>query len=284
LGHPIPAELRELSWHEHLLGCGGCRELMEREEALEELLATLPAPRLSPELARRVLERLREVQEALGDLDALLALDREAEAPAGLAGRVLASLVSERGLVRGALSDDELLDALLDRDPAPAAPAGLAERVLAGLSPASSMPGPDDRLEVLLDRDSAPVVPTGLADRLLDALEDHRFPARRPLVLRLVTSHWIAAASLVAASLLIAIFALRRPGEERQEPDHLALSEPPPGMLEVFDVLAEDLLFEGDLLAGEAGLDVDLSLSLGSREEVLMEYEFPEPASEEAGG
>ncbi len=275
-GRPAPAGLRELSWHEHLLGYGECRELLEREEALEELLATLPTPRLSPELARRVLERLREVRRGLGDLDELLALDAGAEAPGGLAHRVLIALEEER-----TPTVDERLDALLARDPAPQIPHGLSERLLSGLAPALMEARADERLDALLARDPDPLVPAGLAEGVLDALEDQRFPLRTPFVLRLATSRWAYAA---AAGLLIAAFALWRPGADAPTADHLALSEPPPGMLDLFDVLSEDLLFEDDLLEGEDGLEVDLSLSLGAREEVLMDYEFPEGPSEEEGG
>ncbi|MDP6538005.1 MAG: hypothetical protein QF903_03620 [Planctomycetota bacterium] len=275
-GRPVPAGLRELSWHEHLLGCGDCRELLEREEALEELLASLPAPRLSPELARRVLERLRVEQEARGALDALLELDPAVEVPAGLGGRVLDSLASQ-----SALSEDERLDLLLASDPQPQAPAGLAVRLLEGLAPARAQAAADARLDSLLARDPAVVAPVGLAEAVLHSLEDERFGAPRPLLARLLAPPFLAAA---AAGLLIALFALRRPPGVEPEPDHVALSEPPPEMLELFDVLAEDLLFEDGLLAGEVGLEVDLSLSLGAPEEVLMEYEFPEALSEEEGG
>ncbi|MCB9914947.1 MAG: hypothetical protein H6828_07330 [Planctomycetes bacterium] len=99
-GRPQPERLTRLSWHEHLLGCAPCRDLLEREEALEDLLATLPEPKLPPDLARRVLLRLG----VDAGLDALLDLDA-AEAPAGLAGRVLAGVRAERAL-----------DALLDLD------------------------------------------------------------------------------------------------------------------------------------------------------------------------
>jgi hypothetical protein len=312
-GRPVPAVLQELSWHEHLLGCGECRELLEREEALEELLATLPTPRLSPELARRVLERLREVRRGLGDLDELLALDAGSEAPGGLAHRVLIALEKERtptvderldallardpapqtphGLSKRLLAGlapelaqaeaDGRLDVLLARDPAPQIPHGLSERLLSGLAPALREARADERLDALLARDPDPLVPAGLAEGVLDALEDQRFPLRTPFVLRLATSRWVYAA---AAGLLIAVFALWRPGADAPAADHLALSEPPPGMLDFFDVLSEDLLFEDELLEGEAGLEVDLSLSLGAREEVLMDYEFPEGPSEEEGG
>jgi hypothetical protein len=120
-------ELNSLSWHEHLLGCGDCRALLEAEEALETLLESLPKPHLPPQLAQRVLARLRrgaETREAA--LDRLLDLDRQAGAPDDLARRVLAGLQSER-----AQPADARLDALLERARAVDVPADLAQRVLA---------------------------------------------------------------------------------------------------------------------------------------------------------
>lgn len=113
--------LRSLAWHEHLLACGDCRALLEEEEALEGLLATLPRPRLEPGLVQRVLARLADAR-AAEELDALLGRDRVEPAPSGLAGRVLAGLRAEADL-----------DALLDRLPEPRPPVGLAGRVLARL-------------------------------------------------------------------------------------------------------------------------------------------------------
>ena len=46
LSPDTPAELTTLSWHEHLLSCESCRELLREEEALEVLLASLPLPSL----------------------------------------------------------------------------------------------------------------------------------------------------------------------------------------------------------------------------------------------
>ncbi len=122
-------EWTHLSWHEHLLGCGDCRALLEAEEALEILLASLPEPRLPPQLARRVLARLRSAHEARESaLDRLLELDPQARAPRGLAGRVLAGLEEERA------QPDPRLDALLERARAVEVPAQLAQRVLAHLA------------------------------------------------------------------------------------------------------------------------------------------------------
>jgi hypothetical protein len=135
LGRPSQQGLLELSWHEHLLACGECRALLEAEEALEILLATLPDPRLPPRLAARVLSRLRVSAE--GGLDALLELDSEVAAPDRLAARVLAGVrAGMRADAQASLphrTPDERLDALLDLDRDVAVPAGLSARVLNGL-------------------------------------------------------------------------------------------------------------------------------------------------------
>jgi len=109
-------ELQPLAWHEHLSVCPECRSLLEEEEALEHLLASLPEPKLPEALADRVLSRLRE-EHTTANLDTLLELDHLNE-PEGLTGRVL----------------DELeLDRLLARVPEVEAPAGLSARVLTAL-------------------------------------------------------------------------------------------------------------------------------------------------------
>jgi hypothetical protein len=126
LGGPphAPVEsLRALSWHRHLLQCASCRDLLAAEEALEGLLATLPAPRLPAGVAARVLARLAEEREA-AELDRLLDLASAARAPEGLARNVLARLEEERQATA--------LDRLLELDAAPV-PSGLAKRVLAAL-------------------------------------------------------------------------------------------------------------------------------------------------------
>lgn len=131
-GIPEGVELTRLAWHEHLMSCERCRALLAAEDALEAVLESLPRPALPPDLAARVLSRLRPAREtqALDDaaLDQLLELGR-VEAPAGLARDVLTALRPRRE----ASARDDALDRLLERVPAPAAPAGLAARVLAGL-------------------------------------------------------------------------------------------------------------------------------------------------------
>ena len=111
--------LQRLEWHEHLRACVDCRALLESEQALELLLASLPEPRLPREVAERILARLRAARG--GDrLDALLELDRAQDAPEDLARRVLTGLAGERarsrtGSATGAATDvDARLDRLLD--------------------------------------------------------------------------------------------------------------------------------------------------------------------------
>jgi len=130
------AGLTSLSWHEHLLGCADCRTLLEAEEALEALLATLPEPVLPPALAQRVLARLARARGERA-LDELLERGAELAVPAGLAGGVLAALRPQR--------DEAALDRLLDRLAPPEPPAGLARRVLRGLEPQRARRAPAGR-------------------------------------------------------------------------------------------------------------------------------------------
>lgn len=125
-------ELTALSWHEHLLGCADCRALLEAEEALETLLATLPQPALPPDLTERLLVRLRSLDE--GALDELLEQDQvgHVEAPENLASDVLAALRPHRGAAADERTE-RALDRLLDRVPAPEPPEELTDRVLRGL-------------------------------------------------------------------------------------------------------------------------------------------------------
>ncbi len=242
IGRPSPSRLAELSWHEHLFACGECRRVLEVEEALETLLASLPEPHLSPVLRDRVLARLRAERR----LDTLLALDEAVAPPADLARGVLARLAQERHAAA-----DTRLDRLLELDRA-AAPAGLAQRTLASLK---------------LARRAAPRTPT---------------VPRVPTLTRRSTGArvgWFAAA---AAALVLAAWiwwpdrtaptpgtpvvvegppgvepdlvpiAPRGPVEVVQEPDPLvdpdAFVEAEPELLEVLDVLENwDLLMAGDV-------------------------------------
>jgi hypothetical protein len=116
-----------LAWHGHVIHCAQCRDLLAEEEALDELLRSLPEPRLPRALAERVLSRLDGVRQGV-DLDRLLELSRPEPAPARLAENVLARLHRERRL-----------DRLLDRLPAEV-PKGLERRVLANLALARRKP------------------------------------------------------------------------------------------------------------------------------------------------
>lgn len=128
-GRASSASFGELAWHEHLLGCAACRALVETEEALDELLASLPQPQLPPELAQRLLARLEPVR---GDvtLDSLLERGDEVAVPGALASRMLAKLDSARAAQR----ESARLDALLSRLPEPQVPAELSQRTLARLT------------------------------------------------------------------------------------------------------------------------------------------------------
>ncbi|MEM7305237.1 MAG: hypothetical protein AAF682_01140 [Planctomycetota bacterium] len=134
LGQAHVERLRELAWHEHLLGCASCRSLLDAEEALEALLASLPEPRLPDGLTQRLLARLAQEREAA--LDGLLDLN-DIDVDPGLANSVLAGLAP----ARNRSAELARLDALLDRVPAPVPPAGLADGVLAGLA-AERRPAP----------------------------------------------------------------------------------------------------------------------------------------------
>lgn len=126
-GRPAPERLVELSWHQHLFTCAECRALLDAEEALESLLASLPEPRLAPEVRERVLARLSISRQEEG-LDRLLDAALAEAPPAHLARNVLAGL-AVRGAV-GARADE--LDRLLDLDVVEA-PAGLSTRTLSAL-------------------------------------------------------------------------------------------------------------------------------------------------------
>jgi hypothetical protein len=205
-GEPSPASLTSLGWHEHLLGCAACRDLLAVEEALEYLLASLPDPQLPDHLVPRVLTRLRETREeaqrSAARLDHLLetgdasAVGSPNTAPQeNLAGSVLAGLA---------------LDRLLERQPSEPVPVGLAERTLAGLAAGRQRLAIQARQEAaldrLLDRVPAPTPPAGLVTLVLDELDGERFgaqPLERATPLRLVRSP--LGASLAAAALLAAL-------------------------------------------------------------------------------
>jgi hypothetical protein len=122
-GRPMRERLTDLAWHEHLFACADCRAVLEDEEALESLLASLPEPRLAPAVRQRVLARLRFAREEEW-LDRMLDRAASDAPPANLAFGVLAGLARRRA--------EERLDRLLDLDQVEV-PAGLAGRTLASL-------------------------------------------------------------------------------------------------------------------------------------------------------
>lgn len=250
-GLPMPEELTVLGWHEHLLSCEECRALLEREEALEELLATLPSPKLPPDLARRVLLRLRE---APGGLDSLLEL-AGVEAPAGLAERVTAGLRAERAL-----------DALLDLD-AVTVPEGLTERVKDGAA-----------LERLLDLDREPVAPAGLAARVLEGLERERRPApvvRRFRVLR-SPLFYAAAAAVLAMVTAVALWRSRDRTLDPGRDDRVVVDERT-------EELDSELLANLELLVDETWIEPGEDLALLLYDELEVEDEVLLAFQEEEG-
>ncbi len=135
-GRPAEGKLAWLSWNEHLLTCADCRELLEKEEALEALLASLPDPRLPAPVLRRVLARLRRERAEEVRLEGLLdAIGGGVRVPEGLAAGVLAKLADERRDPAEAK-----LDALLEVDRFIPAPEGMSARVLAALASARRAP------------------------------------------------------------------------------------------------------------------------------------------------
>ena len=189
LGGPgSAAELQPLAWHEHLLGCEACRELLTREEALEALLATLPEPGLPAELRERVLLRLKGARDDSA-LDRLLALDRIEPQP---------DLHLE---VAAGARERAALEGLLDLDPQPTAPAGLAERVAAAARARA-----DAELDHLLELDPDPVPPPDLPALDISATAAARRPALRRLRLVQAAPRYLAA----AAAVLLRVVAAQR--------------------------------------------------------------------------
>ncbi|MFT5287454.1 MAG: hypothetical protein ACI8TQ_003640 [Planctomycetota bacterium] len=142
-GLPDPEKLIPLSWDAHLLGCEDCRELLQAEQALELVLASLPQPKLPPDLNSRVIERLRRERE-------------------------------------GAHNHAFDLDAVLEGAPDPVMPANLSERILRGVESArneqlASSQKADDQLDALLNLVSSPKAPTNLSASVLDAVDAERW-------------------------------------------------------------------------------------------------------------
>ena len=254
---PTSADLTSLSWHEHLLGCEDCRELLRAEEALEELLSSLPQPALPPHLALRVLQRLRSARRELG-LDDLLELDEELASPSGLSDRILAGLVTERG----GDDTDRKLDRLLDRNIVEA-PAGLAGRVLSGLESERTAPS-GHTLDELLETQEVQV-PVGLAGRILSRLEPHRAPAPIPFFERRVVRVVTALAAGVVA--FVGAYVTTLPDPKPLNGDGTSVAIADPELLEDYYVLDN----WGLLMAED--VDVLLATSMDVADEAVLELE-----------
>lgn len=92
--------LDPLRFHEHLLACPSCRQILDEEQALEALLSTGPSVAWPADLAERLLVRLRSAR-ADERLDALLGQWPPPVPPDGLATRILRGLREERSPVDG---------------------------------------------------------------------------------------------------------------------------------------------------------------------------------------
>ncbi|MDF1839359.1 MAG: hypothetical protein P1V35_15940, partial [Planctomycetota bacterium] len=116
-------EIQSLGWHEHLLHCGECRQLLEGEQILEELLGSLPEPALSTTQRQSLVLRLAENLRLERWLDAA---DPFEGAPVGLSERILEGVrATAKEVPHSALIDDHLAE--LDHVEAPV---GLAGRVM----------------------------------------------------------------------------------------------------------------------------------------------------------
>jgi hypothetical protein len=204
--------VRPLAWHEHLFTCTECRDLLEAEEALEDLLASLPSPVLPKLMARRILRRLSserhqiDVQAKAPDLDHVLTSGDSVDVPVDLAVRVLEGISSER--------EANALDALLDRVPTPQIPNGLVERVRNAAHIER-----EAALDSLLELVPAPEIPAQLADRILAALDSERTTRPRTLRPQFGALRYVAA---IAATLVVSLGAWRMiadPGTAFTSPD-----------------------------------------------------------------
>ena len=247
-GLPQPARLVPLSWDGHLLGCQACRDLLEAEQALEMLLASLPEPKLPAELASRVLERLKR---------------ERIKAPAK------------------ALD----LDAPLDGAPDPVMPKDLAARILKGVAPAREASFQASQLDRLLDKLPEPNAPADLTANILAGLREERRP--EPLQLLRGPRLWVplAAAGLIAALWISRSWEGLEvdPAKEQDKEPHLAdVIELNDEMAEAFEVLDNwEHLEGGDLDLLLASIDEVDELLIEASE---WELDSSDESEEEAGG
>jgi hypothetical protein len=249
-GRARPEELAPLGWHEHLLGCEGCRDLLAREEALEELLAALPEPRLSIERRVALLARLRGSKEGDSELDHLLESDQTIEAPAGLTQRVLVGI------------QDARLDAALDLDRDLEIPTGLAARVLDSLD-AARTPAPSSGF--VLDRRWAWPAAAAAAAVLFFSLQGEEAP---------VTPDFVEGPSPVVPD--------DQPSEANAVDDVDVAAENSLPAAEEDDLLAVLDLLEDDVLWTDESHDLELAAGIDITSEWLLEYTLYESIADDA--
>lgn len=239
-GRAQPNQLAPLGWHEHLLACEPCRELFAREEALEELLASLPEPRLSAARRNALLACLRADVARDAALDHLLESDLEIYPPAGLAGRVIAGVEAAR------------LDELLELDRELVVPTGMAARVLDGLQ-SELAPAPASRF--VLDRRWIWPAAAAAAALIFFALPGAEERAE-PVIVEGPTP--------VAPQV--------QPFEPDPAPLREVAADAPLSISEQDDMLAVLDLLEEDALWSEENLDLELSAGIDITSEWLLEY------------
>jgi hypothetical protein len=247
----------ELAWHEHLLECESCRELIEAEEALDELLASLPEPHLPPALTRRLLARL-EPARVDAELDLLLDRSETEPVPEQLARNVLARLAGPRRVER----EERALDHLLEQVPNPVTPAGLAARVIASLSAEAGR-------SFAPRKDSSSMAPTPRA---------HRAPLKIAIAAALLAgvgaSAWFVLRTGPSSEDQVAI-GTAQTARSVEGPDAAQVQGQVQGLVEAppDELLASlDLLESWDLLL-EAGVEADVN-ALGPLDELLLGLEM----------
>jgi hypothetical protein len=229
-------DMQTLGWHEHLLHCGECRQLLQSEQVLDELLGGLPTPVLSASQRANLILRLNENLKLERLLDVA---DPYQGAPAGLSERVLQGLRSHT-LQSSSVSGKASLDQHLAELETVAVPPGLAARVLQYCREH----GPAKLVELKPQR-----------------AQSSHMPGRKAPVLR----HWLTS-GLVAASLAAVLWYL--PGMFKSDPEtpkNLATNQDP------LDVPAED----AEILALLDSLEVmDLVNELDAEEwELVDQYD-----------
>lgn len=240
-----PERLADLAWHEHLFTCEGCRALLDAEEALESLLASLPEPHLEPVVRERVLARLRDARDE-ERLDSLLELAGATNAPSDLSRDVIAS-VHRR-------VEDERLDRLLDLDVVEV-PHGLATRTSSALRLARHAPSAEPIAQSIAQH-VAPSVPQSMV-RPITPSAPRRKRTGRPMnpsvqpfaATRTQPIAWRIAGFAAAAAVLVAILWFARGDETTRETAPPAIVDAPPAAVDRLDVGSANAQVSDEMLA-----------------------------------